>query len=58
MWNQNKTHPIMLLKLAGFKIAMDDFGAENSNFDRFLELLEHKQIDYLKIDGKVIKKLT
>lgn len=35
----------------GFKIAIDDFGMENSNFSRLLEL----HPDYLKIDGVFIK---
>lgn len=39
------------LKQAGFKLAIDDFGAEYSNFERILEL----EIDILKIDAKYIK---
>lgn len=39
------------LKQRGFRIAIDDFGAEYSNFERILDL----DIDYLKIDAKYIK---
>ncbi|MBA1437730.1 MAG: EAL domain-containing protein [Epsilonproteobacteria bacterium] len=39
------------LRDKGFKIALDDFGVENSNFSRLLEL----HPDYLKIDGMFIK---
>jgi len=42
------------LREHGFKIAIDDFGAENSNFSRLLEI----EPDYLKIDGAFIKNLT
>jgi len=41
------------LREHGFKIAIDDFGAENSNFSRLLEI----EPDYLKIDGAFIKNL-
>lgn len=39
------------LKAKGYSIAIDDFGAEYSNFERVLDL----DIDYLKIDAKYIK---
>lgn len=39
------------LKQAGFKLAIDDFGAEYSNFERILDL----EIDILKIDAKYIR---
>ena len=39
------------MKKSGFKIAIDDFGAEYSNFERILDL----DIDYIKIDAKYIK---
>lgn len=39
------------LKQRGYSIAIDDFGAEYSNFERILDL----DIDYLKIDAKYIK---
>jgi len=41
------------LKSKGFKIAIDDFGTEKSNFSRLVDM----EIDYLKIDGKFIKDL-
>ncbi|HIP20424.1 MAG TPA: GGDEF domain-containing protein [Sulfurimonas sp.] len=42
------------LREKGFKIAIDDFGAENSNMSRLLEL----KPDYLKIDGAFIKNIV
>lgn len=42
------------LREKGFKIAIDDFGAENSNMSRLLEL----KPDYLKIDGAFIKNIA
>jgi len=39
------------LRMNGFQIAIDDFGAENSNFSRLLEI----DPDYIKIDGAFIK---
>ena len=42
------------LRLNGFQIAIDDFGAENSNFSRLLEF----HPDYLKIDGAFIKNIA
>jgi len=39
------------LKLLGFQLAIDDFGAQNSNFERVHRL----QVDYIKIDGTFIK---
>jgi len=44
---------LILLKNKGFKIAIDDFGAEYSNFERILDL----DIDFLKIDAKYIKNI-
>ncbi|MEA1891876.1 MAG: EAL domain-containing protein [Campylobacterota bacterium] len=41
------------LRRKGFQIAIDDFGQENSNFSRLLEL----NPDYLKIDGAFIKNI-
>ena len=40
-------------KELGFKIAIDDFGAESSNLSRLLEV----EPDYLKIDGVFIKNI-
>ncbi|GGF85414.1 sensor domain-containing phosphodiesterase [Alteromonas lipolytica] len=41
------------LKLAGFKLAIDDFGTEYSNFERILDL----EVDFLKIDARYIKNI-
>jgi len=41
------------LKEDGFKISIDDFGAQNSNFSRLLQM----PVDYIKIDGQFIKNL-
>ena len=41
------------LKEAGFKLSIDDFGVEYSNFERISEL----DVDFIKIDGKYIKNL-
>jgi len=41
------------LKKLGFKIAIDDFGVENSNFEKIADL----EIDYVKIDAKFIKNI-
>lgn len=41
------------LKGMGFDIAIDDFGIENSNFGRLLEI----DFDYIKLDGLFIKGL-
>ncbi len=35
----------------GFKIAIDDFGTENSNFGRLIDM----KADYIKIDGSFVK---
>lgn len=48
---KNHIKQLTLLKKHGFKIAIDDFGAEYSNFERILDL----DIDYIKIDAKYIK---
>ena len=44
---------IQKIKAQGVKIAIDDFGAGYSNFERLLEL----QPDILKIDGSLIKNI-
>jgi len=53
--NGKKNHLKQLnaLKRQGFLIAIDDFGAEYSNFERVLDL----DIDFLKIDAKYIKNI-
>lgn len=47
------THQLNELRAMGFKIAIDDFGIENSNFSRLLEI----NIDFIKLDGIFIKNL-
>ncbi|XOF34592.1 MAG: EAL domain-containing protein [Candidatus Electrothrix sp. YB6] len=42
------------MKAMGCKIAIDDFGSGHSNYERLLKL----QVDYLKIDGSIVRKLT
>ena len=44
---------LIMLKKLGFKIAIDDFGTMNSNFERVALL----NVDYIKIDGKFIKNI-
>jgi len=39
------------LKRLGFSLAIDDFGTENSNFERVHQL----SVEFIKIDGKFIK---
>ena len=41
------------LKELGFKIAIDDFGIENSNFNRLLEM----NADIIKVDGSFVSEL-
>ncbi len=42
-----------ILKELGYKIALDDFGAEHANFSRMLDL----KVDFIKIDGRFIKNI-
>ncbi len=42
---------ILKLKKMGFKIAVDDFGTENANFSRLMEI----DFDYIKFDGVFIR---
>jgi len=50
---KNNIKQLNQLKKAGFKLAIDDFGVEYSNFERLTEI----EIDFIKIDGKYIKTL-
>ncbi len=50
---KNNIEQIKDLKRHGYKIAIDDFGAEYSNFERVLAL----DIDFLKIDARYIKNI-
>ena len=47
------TQELNRLQMMGFKIAIDDFGIENSNFSRLLEI----NLDFIKIDVIFIKNL-
>jgi EAL domain-containing protein (putative c-di-GMP-specific phosphodiesterase class I)/GGDEF domain-containing protein len=51
---KNNITQLKELKKKGFKIAIDDFGVEYSNFERISEL----DIDFIKIDGKYIKNIN
>ncbi|MFT7003186.1 MAG: diguanylate cyclase (GGDEF)-like protein [Sulfurimonas sp.] len=51
--NKKITEQLNLLKDMGFKIAIDDFGIENSNFSRLLDI----NLDFIKIDGLFIRNL-
>ena len=44
---------LKILEKLGFKIAIDDFGTMNSNFERVTLL----NVDFIKIDGKFIKNI-
>ena len=44
---------LTILKELGFQISIDDFGAQNSNFSRLLQM----PVDYIKIDGQFIKNI-
>lgn len=46
---------IIRLQEKGYKIAIDDFGVEHSNFIRFKHLIQN--IKFLKIDGDFIKNI-
>lgn len=50
---ENILNQLESLRMNGFQIAIDDFGAEKSNFSRLLEF----KPDYLKIDGAFIKNI-
>ena len=51
---ENMLEQINSLRSKGFQIALDDFGVENSNYSRLIEL----KPDYLKIDGIFIKDIV
>lgn len=59
-WSESAKHIKTLkeLKKLWFKMAMDDFWASNSNVNRLLDLLKQKQIDYIKIDWKIVRTLV
>ncbi|MET4163246.1 diguanylate cyclase (GGDEF)-like protein [Marinobacterium sp. MBR-111] len=44
---------LQLLKQRGYRLAIDDFGTEYSNFERILEL----EVDIIKIDAKYIRNI-
>ncbi|RUM45161.1 MAG: hypothetical protein DSY46_03640 [Hydrogenimonas sp.] len=48
---KNNLQQLQEIKNSGYALAIDDFGAEYSNFERTLDL----NIDFLKIDAKYIK---
>ena len=50
---KNNIAQLKELKRHGYKLAIDDFGAEYSNFERVLAL----DVDYLKIDARYIKNI-
>jgi diguanylate cyclase (GGDEF)-like protein len=49
----NSIEQLNALKKDGFRVAIDDFGVQNSNFERVHDM----QVDYIKIDGKFIKNI-
>ncbi len=50
---KNNIEQLKTLKQMGYKLAIDDFGAEYSNFERVLAL----DVDILKIDARYIKNI-
>ncbi len=50
---KNNILQLQELKKKGYKLAIDDFGAEYSNFERVLAL----DVDFLKIDARYIKNI-
>lgn len=52
--DMHSLHQLQRLKKLGYKIAIDDFGSEHSNFGRLLTL----NVDFIKIDGSFIKNLN
>lgn len=47
----NSLNQLKRLKKMGFSIAIDDFGAQNSNFER----VNSMNVDFIKIDGSFVK---
>jgi len=50
---KNSIKQLKELKSLGFRLAIDDFGVEYSNFERINDL----DIDFIKIDGKYIRNI-
>ena len=50
---KNNVKQLKELKRCGYKLAIDDFGAEYSNFERVLAL----DVDFLKIDARYVKNI-
>lgn len=50
---KNHIRQLASLKARGFRLAIDDFGTEYSNFERILEL----DVDVIKIDAKYIRSI-
>jgi len=50
---QKSLEQLMDLKKDGYSIAIDDFGVQNSNFER----VHSMDVDFIKIDGSFIKKI-
>ena len=51
---KNSLEQLAALKKLGFSIAIDDFGAEHSNFER----VHMMQVDFIKIDGSFVKNIA
>ena len=51
--NSETLPQLRALQEMGFKVAVDDFGVDNSNFSRLLEI----KMDYIKLDAVFIKDL-
>lgn len=58
-WTEDNQNISWVIKLKDmwFRIAMDDFWANNSNINRLIDFLSSWIIDDLKIDGKMIRSL-
>ena len=50
---ENSLNQLKRLKEMGFSIAIDDFGAQNSNFER----VNSMNVDFIKIDGSFVKNM-